>query len=224
MKVTAGFEMLLAETNEVLLTSESRRTLVRETRAMVETGYVGSSNAELGTWSNEEDSEDWLQIDFTEFVKGLKGAPAAGRWGDNVDQEGELKRMVERLEEFLNDDKAGPDDEELNSDGDISDEDDDEAGGENKAVCFGEDEFERTMRDMMGVPPPSADEEEEAAIRCVHDQIEKELAEAGAIQKMLCRKFKRVTIATMTTTVKEVVDIDYTLAKNLLESFKDKGT
>ena len=237
VKVTAGFEMLLEEGNEVLLTSESRRTLVRETRAMVDAGYVGPSNAEIATWSNEEDGEDWLQIDFTEFEKGLKGAPAAVGWGGDADQEGKLKRMVERFEEFLNDDKAGAegvtfgDDEELNSDDDISDEDDDEAGGESKAVSFDEGEFERVMRDMMGLPPPSADEEEEAAIRRVQDQIEEELTGAGAISKDAVPKVQEIkeddndhdSEDDYDYSEKEVVDIDYTLAKNLLESFKGQG-
>jgi len=237
VKVTAGFEMLLAEGNEVLLPSESRRSLVQELRGMVDAGYAGPTDAEIATWSTEEDGEDWLQIDFNEFEKGLKGAPAAGGWGGDADQEGKLKRMVERFEEFLNDDKAGPDgvtfsdDEELNSDDDISDEEDDEMGGEDKAVSFDEDEFERMMRDMMGLPPPSADEEEEAAIRRVQDQIEKELTEAGAISKDAVPKTQETkendddhdSEDDYDGNEKEVVDIDYTLAKNLLESFKGQG-
>ncbi|KAI5853583.1 SGT1 protein-domain-containing protein [Tricharina praecox] len=236
VKVTAGFEMLLAEASEVLLTSETRRTLVREIRAMIDSGYAGPTDAEIATWSNEEDGEDWLQIDFTEFEKGLKGAPAAGGWGGDADQEGKLKRMVERFEEFLNDDKAGPDgvtfsdDEELNSDDDISDEDD-EVVGEDKSVSFNEDEFERMMRDMMGLPPPSADAEEEAAIRRAQDQIEKELTEAGAISRDTVPKIQEIkeddndhdSEDDYDDNEKEVVDIDYTLAKNLLESFKGQG-
>ena len=84
--------MLLEEANESLLTGEERQWLARKLRALVDaTGYKGPTDAEMATWSTEEDGEDWLQIDFSKVEKGLKGVQDGG-WGGNTDHEEKLRR------------------------------------------------------------------------------------------------------------------------------------
>ena len=96
------------ETDELLLTGEKRHKLARELWALVDaTGYKGPTDAELAIWNTKEGGEDWLQIDFSEFEKGVEGEYAGG-WGGNTEHEEKLGRMVERFESFLNDDKPRP--------------------------------------------------------------------------------------------------------------------
>ena len=243
VKVTAGFEMLMAPENRVLLTSAARRTVVDDLRALMETDLQQlPTDEEITTWDQSQDGEEWLHIDFTEFEKDLKGqegaqkaneqAKAAGAaeaaeaaYGD-PEQEEKLKRMVERFELFLNDDKAGLDgaefdDDELNSDDDVTDSDDDD--GEDKAVSFDEVEFEQMMREMMGLPPDENDQEEEAEIKHIQDQIERELTAAGAIERDNPKIQELKDGEDGDDEEQGDVNIDYTLAKNLLESFKGQG-
>jgi antitoxin component of MazEF toxin-antitoxin module len=232
VKVTAGYEMLLAKENEVLLTSEARRETVRDLRALQEKGLQEPSDAEIATWPKDEDREEWLNIDFSEFEKNLKGDVGAGGWGE-AEQEGKLKKMVERFEQFLNDDRAGIDgalhsdeEEELNSDDDMSTDEELEEG-EDKAVSFNEEEFERMMREMMGLPSDNPEEaQEEAAIRAIQDQVEQELKAAGALEQ------ETPKVKELSDEVDSDIDdydeerevtLDYTLAKNLLESFKGQA-
>ena len=259
VKLTAGFEMLLAEENEVLLTSDARKKTVTEICALFDPDVLPQlqlpTDEECAAAAEGGDSEDWLHIDFTEFEKDLKAggaatataAAAAGgedaaavAYGD-PEQGEKLKRMVERFEAFLNDDSAGPDGALFHDDDGHDDDDDDDDGGddgseldsgddidsddlgvgEDKDVSFDEAEFERMMRQMMGLPPDDGVEGEEIEeIEEMQDQIEKELVEAGAIE--------RPPAATAETglveeTAKGDVHIDYALAKNMLESFKGQA-
>jgi hypothetical protein len=240
VKLTAGFEMLLAKENDVLLES-GRQELVEELRGLVERGVKGPTDEECKM--GEVDSEDWLHIDFTEFEKDLKGEGGAeGAYGD-PEQEEKLKRMVERFEKFLNDDTAGhegakfgfneegdeDDDMELNSDDDVDSEDLEE--GEDKDISFDEKEFERMMREMMGLPGDAADDgddddEEEKEIHKIQDQIEAELREAGVMETQDVPKIREIgpdEDSDEQENSNAPISIDYALAKNLLESFKGQA-
>jgi hypothetical protein len=244
VKLTAGFEMLLARENDVLLTSPARRKMVEELRDWLEKGVELPGDEEVESWERREDGEAWLEIDFTEFEKDLGGSQTenpfsrgAEAYGD-PGQEEKLKRMVERFEQFLNDDTAGIDGAEFSDESDEDDEDDEsDEDGEDKAVSFDEEEFSRMMREMMGLPPDGVEdsdprqvqaeqedeEEDEREIKRIQDQIEKELTEAGAIER---EKPKITEIKGEDEEGEEEegeVNIDYTLAKNLLESFKGQG-
>jgi len=148
--------------------------------------------------------------------------------------------MVERFEKFLNDDSA--DMEGVDMDGDMmgeddtGEEDDEEDDEEDKDVSFDEAEFEKMMREMMGLPPDQdanitsklADNGEEEIWK-VMNQVETELREAGVIECPEQPHIKGLNEGEesdeKTTDVDEdgEVDIDFNLAKNLLESFKSQG-
>ena len=61
--------------------------------------------------------------------------------------------MVSRFEEFMNDDKTGIDGADSDAD-DLDDEStDSDDSGEDKYGSFSEAEFEKAMKEMMGMPP-----------------------------------------------------------------------
>lgn len=271
-KITAGLEMAVARENAFLWASNSGRSaLIEDLREALEKGTIDIPNDEdVGMWEKVDDGEEWLDIDFTKFEKGLKGTRAAGRttgdskegeveaYGD-LEQGEKMKRMVERFEKFLNDDTAGLGGAEFEDEMDEDDEDDEDDidAGEDKAISFDEDEFSMMMREMMGLPPdgpldsdqlissqssPSHEDldavgkklgedkaKEEREIKHIQDQIELELTEAGVIE----RDVPKITEVKEDEDEEEsgnaageqqgAINIDYTLAKNLLESFKGQA-
>ncbi|KAJ9499325.1 hypothetical protein H2202_004908 [Exophiala xenobiotica] len=158
MKVTCGFEILVTDPQY------QDRPAVREMKLLLEDLETGDevlpSDADIEKWDHREDDEKWLDIDFDDLQKELGGEKGkkAG-FGDKATREN-LQRIVKQFEEFLNDDKSGPDAAGLfgeDSDGediddDLDDEDDDDEG-EDKEASFGEEEFTKIMQEMMGMPP-----------------------------------------------------------------------
>lgn len=278
MKVTCGFEMLLSDPENIDSPS------VREINLLVEDletdeGFV-PSDAEISKWGARDDDESWLDIDFENFESELAGKANKNQshtdqgFGDKNAQDN-LRKMVRRFEDFLNDDKAGAegaeylddmdnDDEEIDDRNDPSNSasEDSESESEDKDISFDEDQFARMMREMMGMPADTAtdvghdlmsevdgdnmhsadlnvhsvDDEEGFDIRQAMHDMEAELEDAGALHQHSKRspdKTKRPTQNTEaehsgTTAAHESdtdddVDIDYTLAKNLLESFKNQN-
>lgn len=221
MKVTSGFEMLVTDSK-----SKDNR-VVRELKLLLDDLAENASDLPsdqvIAQWEDitREDSESWLDINFEDFEKELQGKsrersksrvpgafgpePPSG-FGDFKTQ-ADLKKMVERFESFLNEDKAGIDGAELDEmdfdDGEDEDEDDNEEDSEDedKDVSFDEEEFSKMMREMMGMPPEedktpnggirgddkldgSDDEEdldEARKIVRVMEKMEAELNEAGAL-------------------------------------------
>ncbi|KAJ2897671.1 hypothetical protein MKZ38_004496 [Zalerion maritima] len=168
MKISVGFELLShnAATKDV----RAAREVVIMLEDLAEDGdSVLPSNDDIKAWPHHDrdDDESWMDIDFNEFEKELEGrkrsAPSSSSrqkaadgvgFGDATTQ-ADLRKMVERFEEFLNDDKAGVEGAEMgDSDDDDSDWDDDEdhSSDEDKEVSFDENEFARMMREMMGMP------------------------------------------------------------------------
>ncbi|KIY03192.1 uncharacterized protein Z520_01659 [Fonsecaea multimorphosa CBS 102226] len=166
MKVTCGFEMLISDPQY------QDRPAVREMKMLLDDLDSGDevlpSDTEIETWSQQEDDEKWLDISFDDLENelGARKGQTEGKgkktgFGDKAAQEN-LQRIVKQFEEFLNDDKAGPDGAGLfgeDSDDDFDDDelDDDEEfeddEGEDKEASFGEDEFSKMMQEMMGMPP-----------------------------------------------------------------------
>ncbi|KAI9707535.1 MAG: hypothetical protein M1836_000496 [Candelina mexicana] len=275
MKVSCGFEMLVADPQN------KDKKAVREIQLLLDDIESGEdtlpTDETIASWDMRQDDESWLDINFEDFERelaGKKGGSAntsAGNFGDKTAQE-DLRKMVERFEQFLNDDKAGAegaedlDDMDYDDDDDDDDDDDSEISseGEDKDVSFNEQEFARMMREMMGMPPeedpnanaikPSSngkaasrvgeldsdDEEGEGEeIRKVMQRMEAELNEADALnldptpRKIAATKggvkgkLKGVESPDMNGLVEksddEDVDIDFNLAKNLLESFKGQA-
>ncbi|KAH7157215.1 SGT1 protein-domain-containing protein [Dactylonectria macrodidyma] len=271
MKLTCGFEMLAANAEK----SKSRvvRELAITLEDLAEDGDdVLPSNEEIKSWKDTDrnDSEAWMDINFEEFERELKGKQrkqfdgATSGFGD-VKTQSDLRKIVSRFEAFLNDDEAGMDGAE-HDDMDDDDDDDSEEDSEfeDKDVSFDEDEFSRMMSEMMGMPPaenkvpapvkgkqpaqlqdaesaPTDEEDEE--IKQLTSQLEAELNQHGALKldpkpdkKPRVKDSSASTVlagkssqdATQLKAVEEEdsdeeVDIDYNLAKNLLESFKSQA-
>lgn len=168
MKVTCGFEMLLSDPQNIDNTS------VREINLLLEDletdGGCIPSDAQISNWGAREDDESWLDIDFENFESELAGKPNKSQthtsqgFGDKNTQEN-LRKMVRRFEDFLNDDQAGAEgaeylddmdtdhDDPSNSASEESEESDSES--EDKDVSFDEDQFATMMREMMGMPADS---------------------------------------------------------------------
>ena len=272
MKVTCGFEMLLHDPHN------QDNKAVREIAMLLEDIRTGQDNlptdAEIKNWETREDDEAWLDIDFGEFEKELAGnkEPSAQRskegFGDKGTQEN-LRKMVSRFEDFLNDNAAGVDGAEFLDDMDNDDDeedsqvsDDSETGGEDGEVSFDEDAFAKMMREMMGMPPlagdsnatpkislhdedgdlsVSSDEGDEKGVRQAMHDIENELREAGALnlnskQETAIPDLRRKEIALGSSgrpstpltgeedaSEDEDAQINFSLAQNLLESFKSQG-
>ncbi|OJD27498.1 hypothetical protein ACJ73_01111 [Blastomyces percursus] len=161
MKVTSGFEMLLSDPQN------QDKVAVREIKLVL--GNIESGDEKLptndeieSTWEKREDDEKWLNISFEDLEEELKGRHGADKrakpsraFGDQAAQEN-LRRIVERFEQFLNDDRAGLDGADFIDEGDSDDFDVDSedlsSDGEDKEVSFDEDEFSKMMQEMMGLP------------------------------------------------------------------------
>ncbi|KAF5692566.1 hypothetical protein FDENT_2776 [Fusarium denticulatum] len=149
-------------------------------------------------------------------------------------------------------DGAELDEMDYDDDDDNEDEFDEDSESEDKEVSFDEEEFARMMREMMGLPStvsststakkaatqsktPVIDEEDEE-IQKLTTEFEAELNEHGALKLDSVEKQPRLKDVTQKegdsslADIKEEeennddeVDIDYNLAKNLLESFKSQA-
>ena len=212
MKVTCGFEMMMCDPQN------QDKKAVREVAMLLEDICTGQdelpTDADIKKWETQEDDEAWLDINFEDFEKELAGKskPGATRstqgFGDKTTQEN-LRKMVARFEDFLNDDAAGVDGAEFLDDMDNDDDEEDsqinedgDGDGEDGGVSFDEDAFAKMMREMMGMPPiagntkvapklnfnedggvssVSSDEGEEKGVQQAMQDIENELREAGAL-------------------------------------------
>lgn len=212
MKLSCGFEMLLCDPQ-----NQDKRA-VREIKLILDDLQADAgllpTDADMHKWGLREDDEKWLDIDYEEFEKelgGKGGKSAAGGDGGFGDQRAQdnLKKMVARFEDFLNDDAASIGGAEYLDDMDGDDEDDEDSvlnddsgeAGEDKDISFSEDDFTSMMREMIGVPSSanykyplkvdlsnhdlvgsvSSDEEEDQALGQDMQTIENELREAGAL-------------------------------------------
>lgn len=255
MKVSCGFDMLVADPQ-----NKGKRA-VREINILLEELNSGDAelpdDADIKTWPLVDESEKWLDVNFEDFENELSGSgrddkirEMPGDFGDRNAQSN-LRKMVERFEHFLNDDKAGVDgagsDDDMDFDDEQSDEDDKAASsGEDEAASFDEEQFEDAMREMMGLPvskgtpitrttlqkhaaekPKSADvqeSEEDEEIRKLSELMETELKELGALN----RDPERVGAGSLEAAINGVEDEDrddaqYLLAKNLLEAFRGQS-
>ncbi|RPA93609.1 SGT1-domain-containing protein [Choiromyces venosus 120613-1] len=248
MKLACGFEMLISDDAAPQISSEARKNMVTKVKDILQKNAL-PTDAEISSWPRQIDGEDWLNINYEELDRNLSGKnadpPGGSRgtntesgWGDKQAEE-TLKKMVKRFEAFLNDEDAGVEGAEVDDmdiDDDDSDDDDDaelDDSDEDKEISFDEVEFSRMMREMMGMPTQTADgdegegEDEETKIREVMAKVEEELKEAGAIE----RGKGMAKIHELHGEEDESdgddgdgeVNIDYTLARNMLESLKGQA-
>lgn len=178
MKVTQGFELLLADARQ----QYSR--VVREMRLIFEDIDTGDdklpTDEELATWPDIEEDEAWLDVDFEAMERELSGhrgnatdaaeneAFGAGGFGD-LNAQGNLRMIVDRMQSFMQNENAdldaGEDDSDASSDDEEEEDDDDALGsdddtdvsGEDKAGSFTDAEFENAMKQMMGLAPTTSE-------------------------------------------------------------------
>ncbi|KAI9841683.1 MAG: hypothetical protein M1838_003454 [Thelocarpon superellum] len=160
MRVTCAFEMLLADPQH------REQPVVKTVHQMIDLIVQGDtslpSDSLIATWAQGDDDESWLNVNFADFERTLSGQGAGAKEGKAAFRDGateeDLRKMVERFEQFLNDDAAGAEGAEITDDMDMDDDDDDDLSsdasddGEDKEVSFDEHEFGRLMREMMGMP------------------------------------------------------------------------
>jgi hypothetical protein len=165
MKLACGFEMLLHDPHY------QDKGSVREMKLLLEDIETGDellpTDEEIEkSWDKREDDEKWMDINFEDLDRELKGKGKSGEktggdFGDASAQEN-LQRIVARFEEFLNDNSAGFEGadfiDDFDSDSDVNEDDDDDevsSDGEDKDASFDEEEFSRMMKEMMGMPSGS---------------------------------------------------------------------
>lgn len=152
MKLACGMEMLVQDKADV------DRRVVREVRLLLEDVEGGEeglpSDGEIEGWGARQDDEKWLDIDFGDLERELSGEKGEGKKGEFGDKEAQdnLRRLVGRFEEFMKDEKAGMDGVDL-SDGESTGSSDVDSEEEDKDGSYDEQEFEKAMREMMGMPP-----------------------------------------------------------------------
>ena len=162
MKVTCGFEMLVSDPQN------RDKQAYREIHMLLDDVLAGDAHLptdeDILEWSLKADDENWLDIDFNDFEKELNKEnrpknPTDG-FGDQKVQDN-LRKIVSRFEDFLDDDDAGAEGaelmDEMDHDNDSSEvsksEESEDNGEETKSLSFDEDEFTSMMREMMEMPP-----------------------------------------------------------------------
>ena len=154
MKVSCGFEMLIKDPQ-----NQDKKS-VREIKLLLNDIECGEeelpSDEEIKAWKRQEDDESWLNVNFEDFEKELSGKRKdksnseknlPGSFGDREAQEN-LRRIVERFQDFLSNDEAGIDGAELGDD--LSEDDSDSAqNGSTDDDDFDEDKLNSMIKDMM---------------------------------------------------------------------------
>ena len=165
MKLTSGFEMLISDPQN----NDKRQ--VREIRMLLEDLESGQdtlpTDLEIQEWPKIQDDESWLDISFESLESELQGKgkkpplESSSGFGDKTAQEN-LRKMVARFEDFLNDDAAGADGAEFLDDMDYDDDDQDssEDEAEDEDLSFDEQQFAAMMKEMMGISQPQVDSTE----------------------------------------------------------------
>lgn len=163
MKVTCGFEMLLSNPQN------RDKKGYREISMLVEDVEAKSahlpSDDDICEWGMREDDESWMDINFEDFERELTSQYMPDRdFGDKGAQEN-LRKIVSRFGDFINDDKAGVDGAQvmdgmdqdgMDQDDDSSEVSDSEGSGdsneEDMDQSFDEDDFTAMIRETMGMP------------------------------------------------------------------------
>ncbi|KAF2155197.1 SGT1-domain-containing protein [Myriangium duriaei CBS 260.36] len=178
MKLTCGFEMLLRDA----ATADKR--CVREVQLLLADLDSGDdtlpTDADIASWDKTQDDEKWLDIDYADLERELRGS--GDRGSDQAKAEGEgggfgdaaaqanLRKLVERFETFMADEKAGPEgvedsDYASSSASDSDDEGEDEAVGDNKreAETEADKDFASSMREVHNLSATDAEHQDLSA-------------------------------------------------------------
>ncbi|KAF4589354.1 Protein SGT1 [Ophiocordyceps camponoti-floridani] len=189
--------------------------------------------------------------DFEREIAGQSRSSAQGGSGfGDAQTETDLRKIVSRFEAFLNDESAGLDGAEFGDskeedadDNTEESEDDEDSELEDKVVGFDEQAFSSMMRTMLGQSgqreTTSLEAQEIAEIQELSNQMENELRNSGALEHDDASGDQQVTrqggsvgeeqdldrqgSIFQDTEENSDVQIDYNLARNLLESFKGQA-
>lgn len=229
MKLSCGFEMLLADPQN------QDKTSVREMKLVLDDIKSGDeplpTNEEIEkSWSKREDDEKWLDISFEDLEGVLKGKDGesgtkkAGAFGDKSAQEN-LQRIVAQFEQFLNDDSAGFDGADLinefdsdDDDEDDVDDDDSSSDGEDREMSFDEEQFSKMMKEMMGFPseinniPPSPARKLDR-VEEVDSDSDNELEKIQEVSKQIEAELKGTGVLDLNRPSKKVGDTKESSAK-----------
>ena len=267
MKVTCGLEMLLRDSQF------QGRKKVQEMQILLEDVENGEeqlpSDEDMRTWEKREDDDGWMNVDFNEFQKELEGERGK-EWSDKEAQ-GNLRHLVDRFKQFMNDDEAGIEGAE---DMDFDDEETTDED-EDRDTSLESEEFQKKMKEFMRMPAeerPKAiaenmeqllqeldedelieDNDEDQEMRNVMKSMERELRKAGALNlspqasdanHIPEPKRRRNGQSSRIQDLEEAEDededevededrdsedeaeendIDYNLAKSMMEAFKAQG-
>ena len=190
MKVACGMEMLVADAQN------QDKKEVREIKVLLDDLENGDevlpTDDEVAAWPQKQDEEGWLDIDYNEFDKELSGKKGSedkagekngGKGFGDANAQDNLRKMVSRFEDFLNDDTAGADGvDDDDVDDDDSDASDADSKGEDKDNSFEEAEFEKAMKEMMGMPPDDREKNgllDEARTLALEDELDGSAAGDG---------------------------------------------
>ncbi|KAI9654322.1 MAG: hypothetical protein M1829_000943 [Trizodia sp. TS-e1964] len=131
MKVTLAFEMLMHDPQN--RDKQPVREIQQLLAEMADRSQPLSNDSTIASWPQRADSENWLDIDFADFNAELSGTASSGPGFGDASTQADLRKMVDRFSNFMNDETAGPDGAEFSDDdSDEMDHDsDDEDGAEN---------------------------------------------------------------------------------------------
>ncbi|SPQ25866.1 f86c3bfb-0f75-4ec3-834a-4049ff40c227 [Thermothielavioides terrestris] len=212
-------------------------------------GWEGVEREDDDSWMDIDYRDFERELDGA--AAGRRGQPGDGAGFGDAAAQADLRKIVSRFEAFLNDETAGIEGaeiDEMDRDNDSTEEESEEGSDEDedKEVSFDEEQFARMMREMMGLPADEAsgqgkakqkavdesaaesDEEEEEEIRKLAEQMESELRDMARWTLIRSPRLRRKQVEPQEEEEDgegsdEEVDIDYNLAKNLLESFKSQA-
>ena len=222
MKLTSGFEMLLSDPQN----NDKRQ--VREIRMLLEDLESGQdtipTDLEIQEWPKVQDDESWLDISFESLESELQGKgkkshpkPNSG-FGDKTAQEN-LRKIVARFEDFLNDDAAGADGAEFLDDMDYDDNDQDssEDEAEDEDLSFDEQQFAAMMKEMMGFPQSQVESTEATnPLAMAREGASKALSPVNASSKPV--------VANDNTAMPRVSDQDYPVTSQPHMDYLDRNT
>jgi len=257
MKLTCGFELMVNKA------SKSNSRVVREVSLLLQDVEEDGpeslpTDEEIKSWKDvdRDDDDSWMDVDFGELEKELGGSRGADQgstskrgFGD-LNAQDDLRKIVSRFEDFLNDEAAGVEGAEFDEEESSSEEDGEGeivSEEEDRDVSLDEKEFTRLMKEVMGLsseavkgksvqPQPTeagGDNFDMEEIQKLTEGMEAELKEHGALSLDLAPKKRAVLKGKKDSDDREgsveesgddeEINVDYNLAKNILESFKGQA-
>ena len=174
MKLTCGSEMMLGDK------ANQNTRIVREICIRLEDLEHGEEelpdDATIACWPQGQDDERWLEINYNDFeneLSNLSGGRDKGSEAGFVDGNAQqnLRKMVSRFQDFLDDDKAGVDGVEDDDDHD-SDDLSSTSSGDDEDAPLDEKAFERAVQETREMPGDQIEESgllEEARKLAVED-------------------------------------------------------